>query len=491
MTLADDIETSLSSNERYRNGIFFTSEDVVNDIIDEFDWDKIESVIDTASGSCNFLISLANKYPNKTFYGVEKNKKIISAMEPIVEKYNNLTLFHGDILLDKFDIPKCDLYLGNPPFINFSDLDDDYRVKLIPMWKEYFNVDNGFKMMLGQSRGDISQLIFYFSIKNYIKENGCFGVVLPDSLLFGNSASSGFREFNDICIEKIVDLSHRDPFLFTSRNCFYITGRNGDVTKFPIPFYKDKDEVNLYKNGSKLVTKQSNSVKYNTYISRQGINTLGANSIFFFKKDPPFQSKLLKPLLKSSDVFKWHSNSSYHVLFPYDSSGQLLKEEDLKKVCKTAYHYLQKNKKRLLARKSKLPRGNWYSLFGVGSYTVAKYKVVWRALGATQFEAAVVIDSIPNQAMHGYIGFDNEAEAHFVCSVMNSNYYSNEVENLSQAGSKSFALPSIINQIFIPKYNPDNHLHNELSEISKSFHLSKVVDEVKWNKNVEDLLKKV
>ena len=59
-------------------------------------------------------------------------------------------------------------------------------------------------MLLGDSRGDISQLIFYITVDRYLKDSGQIGVVLPNSLIKGNSASAGFRDFKNIKVKKFL-----------------------------------------------------------------------------------------------------------------------------------------------------------------------------------------------------------------------------------------------------------------------------------------------
>lgn len=465
-----EIEDLIDQKERIKQGIFFTKPHIADKIIGEFDMSKINSVIDSAAGSCNFLIPLAMKYPEINFYGVEKNPLIYKEVKKKIEGLPNIFYFQGDILLDNFPIPKCDLYLGNPPFINFSDLDSEYREVIKPIWLDFFPESKGFKMLLGDSRGDIAQLIFYYTIRNYLKDGGKIGVILPDSLIKGNSATAGFREFKEVRVGSLVDISLDNPFDNTSRNCFYFLGQKGGFTTFPLKYIKDDKIINLIKCGDDLIEEGSSILKPSDYIARQGINTLGANSVFIFKTTPPFKSTLIRPLLKSSDINPFSYKASYSLLYPY-RNGKPIHEDELKTSEPEVYRYLKKHKKFLEKRKSRFITKCWYALFGVGEYTESKYKVVWRGLGATELMAAVTEDVIPNQAMNCYISCKSRVEADYICGIINSSLYKNQLMVLNEKGAKSFAQPNTINKIFIPEFRSEIIEHKTIAELSARLHV--------------------
>lgn len=464
------IEDRIPPKERLSQGIFFTRQHIVSQIEEHFDFTRISSVIDSAAGSCNFLIPLAKKYPHIEFYGIEKNEFIFNEVNREIENIPNITLFHGDAILDHFPIPQCDLYLGNPPFINFSDLNEEYRTLIKPFWIKHFPGSKGFKMLLGSSRGDIAQLIFAHTVEYYLKDGGETGVILPNSLIKGNSASAGFREFNSIKVKQLVDISSKEAFDNTERACFYLLGVKGGLTTYPITYIQGERRTKLIKVGTDLIEEGISILGTSHYTARQGVNTLGANSVFFFKKDPPFSSSLIKPLLKSSDIKPFSCSASYHVLYPYNEEGRLIDEESLSIDYPTEYNYLRSNRELLTNRKSRFAQKNWYGLFGVGPYTSTEYKVVWRGLGAKELMAAVTHNIIPNQAMNCYIATESSREAHFICGVMNSEIYKEQLMLLNEKGAKSFAQPTTINKIYIPEYLESNSLHKRISHCSELLH---------------------
>lgn len=470
------IEDSIDKSVRLEDGIFFTNQESVHLITSNYDFKQIKTIIDTAAGACNLLLSLAAKYPHIQFYGIEKNVDVFTKTLELIRPFDNITYLNGDMLFDDFDIPPCDLYLGNPPWINYVDIAPEYQNKVRSLWKEYFTIETGFNMLLGDSRGDISQLCMYHSIAKFLKEDGRFSVIMPLSAIRSqNKSSADFREFKHLTIGNIKDISKLDSFANTERSACVLEGRKGGVTSFPIRYdlYQNKTQyetTELHKKDSCLVFSEGIDILGKSpYKARQGVNTLGANGVFFFKKQPCFSSELIKRLLKSSDIRKWTYSPSYWILMPY-LQKKILTETELSQY-PDEYDYLVSHKETLQNRKTKLIKGNFYQLFGIGDYTFKLYKVVWRGLGAKTLECVVVgPETVPNQSMNCYISTDDKSEAYYICGIMNSQLYEKQVMNMCESGSKSFGQPNIINNIFIPLYEDTNQLHKNISHISEAFH---------------------
>lgn len=471
------IENSITQIDRLKQGIFFTKENAIEMMSIKIDFTKIKSVIDTAAGSCNFLIYLAKKYKHIQFYGIEKNKDVYKLTLKSIEGIENIKYFNGDMFFDKFDIPLCDLYIGNPPWVNFIDLEEDYREKIKKVWTDNFKIKKDFRMLLGDSRGDLSQIFMYYSINNFLKPDGIFSVIMPVTAIRSkNSSAADFREFTNLTVSEITEISNINPFANTERTSCFIEGKKGGQTKFPIKYsiYKNSSEIEvkeLDKKGNNLVFSDEDDITGKcSYVARQGINTLGANDIFFFKKQTNLKSDIVKRLLKSSDIKKWSYNPSYWALIPY-KNGKIISEDELSSQYSDEYNYLINNKEKLKNRKSKFVKNNFYQLFGVGDYTFKKYKVMWKGLGSKRLECAVVNEeTMPNQSMNCYISTDSENEAHYICAIMNSNFYESQLLKICESGSKSFGQPNIINNLIIPIFEVDNKIHLEISNISKKFH---------------------
>lgn len=475
MSQGRDVLENISRETRLQEGIFFTQPGLVNEICSHFDFSYIESVLDSAAGSGNFLIPLAEKYPNIQFYGIEKNPEIYKSTRDIVDNYPNIHYFHGDCLLDSFAIPSCDLYLGNPPFANHSDLPSEYRNQLQPLWYSHLHIPKDFSLLLGRSRADIAQLVFQVTLERYLKPEAQIGVVLPDSLLWGKAAAMGFQKTLGFAVEKLVEIPEAKAFEGTRRSSFYVIARKGGKTRYPIPL-QDRDgregSVELRQGHWQLSFDRPHHWPENWlgyYRARQGINTLGANQLFFFHEKPEIEEELIYPLLGSSDIKAWRSEPGRWCMLPY-KEGRILSPQRLESDYPLSWRYLLSKKDKLQARKSRFAQKNWYGLFGIGDYTFAPYRVTWRALGAKKMQAAMVTRGIPNQALHGYISLENRDEAYYLTALLNSSLIGKELMQHSRSGSKSFGQPGIIKRIPLPPFDRKNPLHLNIALESEALH---------------------
>jgi hypothetical protein len=250
------------------------------------------------------------------------------------------------------------------------------------------------------------------------------------------------------------------------------------------------------------------------YKAHEGVNTGGANAVYWVeiidrrpdglvlvrnltegaKVQVPevveaVEPDLLYPLLRGRDVRRWKAEPSACILMVQDPEKRRgYSEEWLQENYPRTYGYLKRFEevlrkraafKRYFTRKDKNNRivetGPFYSMFNVGPYTFAPWKVVWLGFGATEMKAAVVgsvggKSVMTNQAMHPFVSLDKEDEAHYLCACLNSSVVNLAVISHTQLGGKSFAQSNILEHIRIPRFDPGDPVHGRLAELSKEAH---------------------
>ena len=153
------------------------------------------------------------------------------------------------------------------------------------------------------------------------------------------------------------------------------------------------------------------------------------------------------------------------------------------------YGYLTRFKDILLSRGSKTvrqfaERTEFYAMFGIGRYTVAHYKVVWKRM-ASDLVAAVASQTktpygfktiIPTDTT-SLIATEDEAEAHYLCAILNSTPVREFIKTYSSAG-RGFGAPSVMEHVGIPRFDTHNKLHRGLAELSQALHDAKQKDEL-------------
>jgi hypothetical protein len=192
----------------------------------------------------------------------------------------------------------------------------------------------------------------------------------------------------------------------------------------------------------------------------------------------------LYPLVKSRHLKKWKITGYTYMLQMQDPVKRIgMNEPWVKTVFPKTYAYLKEFENilldRVLYRKFMGSRkAPFYTMYNVGQYTYALYKVVWNRMGS-HIHACVlstVCDRhigekcvLPDNVL-AFIPTDSRDEAHYVCSIMNSRVVGVVLSSLA-GGTKSFATPRIVEDtIKIPAYDPGNELHRRLSDFSQKAH---------------------
>jgi type I restriction-modification system DNA methylase subunit len=214
---------------------------------------------------------------------------------------------------------------------------------------------------------------------------------------------------------------------------------------------------------------------------------------------------LLYPLLRGRDVKRWKAEPSAYILMVQDPVKRRgIDENELKTKYPKTYLYLKRFEKilrersafkRYFTRKSINGRivetGPFYSMFDVGDYTFAPYKVVWRYIAA-DFICAVTLPFnekpiIPNEKLI-LIACNNENEAYYICGLCNCSPTRFAVISY---GVETQLAPHLIQNIHIPKFDPKNELHIYLAKLSLKAHEAAKKNEQEILKNIEEEIDKI
>jgi len=200
------------------------------------------------------------------------------------------------------------------------------------------------------------------------------------------------------------------------------------------------------------------------------------------KVEERIEGDLVFPVVRGRDIRRWNAMPEIYALVVQDPKKRVGYEEEWMKInLPRTFAYLHKFKDVLLSRGSNVVRElaektAFYTMYGIGEYTFAPYKVVWKRM-ASDLEAVVLSkiktpigekDVIPTDTT-SLIPFKSAEEAHYVCAILNSSPVRFCVRSYS-SGGRGFGAPSIIRHFGIPKYDMENEDHWRVSELSKRAH---------------------
>jgi hypothetical protein len=195
---------------------------------------------------------------------------------------------------------------------------------------------------------------------------------------------------------------------------------------------------------------------------------------------------LVYPLLQAKDVKRWQAEPSVNIIVTHELGMRLnaIPEDEMKLRYPKTYAYLKRFESDLRQRsaykryfKETAP---FYSMFDIGDYTFASYKVIWMRMASKIMASVVKLSNgkpiIPPDTVT-LVPFDAEEEAYYLCAVVNSSPFDFAAQSYSQRGGKSFASPHILENIHVPKFNPKDKAHLELAGLSEEAHTATALGE--------------
>jgi hypothetical protein len=474
--------------------------------INKFDlfikWLDGASIFDPTMGEGNLLESLITfglskgyaieNLPTNNLYGNELNTLYCNkAVDKFKEKYGldmSKNFTNEDLL--RLKPREFDIIFGNPPWQNFVDLPEKYKEQIKSYFFKYDLVGNTQHLLLGGSRIDISALIIQISIKDFLVQDGEAIIFMPLSLILNDGANRNFRTYSigDVKyrMNTVFDFNDEDVFggIATRYGLSHFIRDKKPV--FPISYYRneggtwnhyfakpmfhDTDPLSIMSidEESKFNCIKPVSIKKESS-PRQGINTCGANNVYFFddltyltedlvcvsnksRDNIVLPKKFIFPLISSKEFKGNSSTPSKWVLLPYNRNGKPLELKQIQQFPELS-NYLESNKDILQGRKGVMlnaiiSRGHWWALLGVGEYNFFPYKVVWEAYGKTTFNPTIFEGYWQaNQSLQAFIPVKSFTEANRIQKDLSDKQIENYLLSLKMEGTMNWAQPGKIKKI--------------------------------------------
>jgi len=190
------------------------------------------------------------------------------------------------------------------------------------------------------------------------------------------------------------------------------------------------------------------------------------------------EGDLVYPLLRGRDVRRWTAQPSLSIILPHDPKHPSvgIRESELKRTHRHTYDYFNQLRSALTGRSGykkfiEPAGGPFYAVYNIGTYTFRPYRVVWREQAST-LQACVVSKAedgrliIPDHKLT-ILGFDSEADAHFICALLNCSPVQSAVKAYSIEIQISTHVASFI---ALPRFDSNQALHREIERIGKACH---------------------
>lgn len=555
--LCDSVMTPQESRDLFNKGIlkfntavgpFSVPQNLVRaQYIDKLS-NLLEEVVNLGLDKEQFEERLTRELPLIT----EKDKKDIEVVYNLYEKLLSLKRqgingIWARIIKNAFApvfSGKFDYVAGNPPWVNWESLPEEYRQSTKPLWKVYgLFPHGGMDTILGKGKKDISMLMTYVAIDKYLKKGGKLGFLITQSVFKTSGAGQGFRTFklgNGVPMQvlHVDDMVELQPFEGASNRTSVVILRKGRPTRYPMLSYlywkktvkrksialdstlsdvlkmterkrfvaepvDEKDSTSSWITGRPKALKAVRKVLgQSDYVAHAGCYSGGANAVYWVdivakrsdglvvvsnitegakrkveSVQTAIEPDLLYPFLRGRDVKRWKAEPSAYIIMAQDPKKRRgIDEDEMKMRYPKTYMYLKRFEEVLKKRKSRgisdmIKRGApFYTMFAVGDYTFAPYKVVWREQASSLTVSVILMREhkpiIPDHKLM-LVGCHRKEEAYYFSGLLNS--------SLSRYAAMSYAVeiqydPHLLQNLCIPKFDPQNKLHLHLAELSEKAH---------------------
>jgi SAM-dependent methyltransferase len=141
-------------------------------------------------------------------------------------------------------VGEFDYVAGNPPWVNWESLPEQYRLETKPLWVHYgLFPHGGMDTILGKGKKDISMIMTYVAMDKYLRKDGKLGFLITQSVFKTAGAGQGFRRFRlgeagaPIQVVHVDDMMELNPFEGASNRTSAVILQKGKPTKYPMRSY--------------------------------------------------------------------------------------------------------------------------------------------------------------------------------------------------------------------------------------------------------------
>ncbi len=150
-----------------------------------------------------------------------------------------------DVVLQEPSELPFDFLVGNPPWLAWDHLPDEYRQRTKELWQRYglFSL-SGNEARHGGGKKDLAMLVLYAGADRYLRHGGRLGMVVTQTLFQTRGAGDGFRRFQlgddgpSLRVLRVDDLVDVQPFETASNWSATIALEKGHPTTYPVPYVR-------------------------------------------------------------------------------------------------------------------------------------------------------------------------------------------------------------------------------------------------------------
>lgn len=219
----DDIsskyESSLSESYKNKEGIYYTPQYIIEDMLKSIDITEDKLFLDPCCGSGNFIIEAIKKgIPPENVYGFDTDENAVAITKKRIKEISGY---------DSNNIICADFLSQQPTAINQQF---DY-IFTNPPWGKKINKADKVRYSSLYNSGNLidTSAIFYFACLKVLKKDGMIGMLLPDSFFNIGSFENARKSLLSLKINRFIDYGKAFKGLMTKAMSFVATNDNSQL----------------------------------------------------------------------------------------------------------------------------------------------------------------------------------------------------------------------------------------------------------------------
>lgn len=493
--------SKVCESNRRAYGDFQTNEKLSQKVVEYISTKNqdFEFVLEPTCGKGNFILASIKKLKSlKKIIGVEIYQPYVWETKFKILEYflfnkrkskPEIEIIHANVFEFSFkEVAKSTahfktLVIGNPPWVTNSEL-GSINSKNLPR-KSNFKKHNGLEAMTGKGNFDIGEFIALKMLKCFHFHEGIFAFLIKNSVVKNLIQEQKKNNFKISQSEKLNIDSKREFNVSVNASLFltHFNGISSHICK-ELDFYtkalnttfgwhKDKFVYSIENYDKSCVVEGKSIFTWRSGIKHDCSKVMELeqfNGHFKNGLDEEFklENNLVYGLLKSSDLKKDKTNNYRKLtIITQNKIGQ--NTNYIEEKFPLTHQYLKEHKTYFDKRKSSIYRDKpSFSIFGIGDYSFAKYKVAISGLyKSTHFtlvspknSKAIMLDDTCY-----FIGFDNLKMAQIAHQLLNSNLVQNFLKSIIFSDSKRAINKDILMRIDFAKIIKFTNFENLKSQI--------------------------
>ena len=207
--ISDIYESSLSESYKNKEGIYYTPQYIIEDMMKDINGFSGKTFLDPCCGSGNFIIEAIRKgISPENVFGFDTDENAVAITKKRIKEicgYESNNIICADFLRDQtLSKIKFDYIFTNPPWGKKINRNDKIR------FSELYNSGNS---------SDTSSL-FYFASLKVLNKNGMIGFLLPDSFFNISSFEDARKSLLNLDINRLIDYGKPFKGLLTKAMAF-------------------------------------------------------------------------------------------------------------------------------------------------------------------------------------------------------------------------------------------------------------------------------